>query len=74
MILVFPFRYSFKFSRIRSSVSVSTAERESSRIKMGLSFKRARAMELRCFWPPERVTPRSPTIVWYFSGKSMILS
>lgn len=31
------------------SVLVSTAETESSRIRMGASFSRARAMEMRCF-------------------------
>lgn len=45
------------------SVRVSTAETESSRIRMGASFSRARAMEMRCFWPPETVTPRSPRTV-----------
>ena len=46
-----------------SSVSVSTAESESSRMRMGASFMSARAMELRCFCPPESGTPRSPTTV-----------
>ena len=39
-----------------------------------LSYLKPRAMALRCFCPPERVTPRSPTMVSYPSGKSMILS
>ena len=45
------------------SVRVSTAETESSRIRMGAFLSRARAMEMRCFWPPETVTPRSPSTV-----------
>ncbi len=32
----------------------------------------ARAMEVRCFWPPERVTPRSPTMVSKPLGNSRI--
>ena len=30
----------------------------------------ARAMAVRCFCPPESVTPRSPIIVSYRAGKS----
>ena len=33
---------------------------ESARISTAESFRSALAMELLCFWPPERVTPRSP--------------
>ena len=44
-------------------VLVSTAETESSKIKMGALRINARAMEMRCFWPPETVTPRSPSTV-----------
>jgi hypothetical protein len=32
----------------------------------------ARAMAVRCFWPPERVMPRSPTVVWKPRGNSRI--
>ncbi len=32
----------------------------------------ARAMAVRCFWPPERVMPRSPTRVWKPRGNSRI--
>ena len=32
----------------------------------------ARAMAVRCFWPPERVTPRSPTMVSKPRGNSRI--
>ena len=34
----------------------------------------ARAMATRCFWPPESFTPRSPTRVWYPSGKAEMKS
>ncbi len=61
--VVFPARLFFRLSRMIFSVRVSTAETESSRIRMGASFSRARAMEMRCFWPPETVTPRSPRTV-----------
>ena len=38
-----------RLSRMIFSVLVSTAETESSRIRMGASLSRARAMEMRCF-------------------------
>src|SRR5256885_1361343 len=56
--------------KIRSSVCVSTLERESSRIRMRGSRATARAIAVRCFCPPESVMPRSPTIVSYFSANS----
>ena len=43
------------------SVSVSTEEVASSRIRMRGSVSRARAMEMRWRSPPERDWPRSPT-------------
>ena len=69
-----PFLFSFKFAKICSSVSVSTAESASSNIKIGAFFLIARAMELLCFCPPDSVTPLSPTMVSYPSGNAMILS
>ena len=45
------------------SVSISTADVVSSRIRMAGSFNRALAREILCFWPPDRPTPRSPTMV-----------
>ena len=72
--VVLPCLVSMRFSSICSSVSVSTAESESSSMRIAESFKSALAIELRCFWPPESVTPRSPTMVLYSSGKPMILS
>ena len=44
-------------------VAVSTLAVASSRIKIGGSFKSARAIESRCFSPTLNFTPRSPTTV-----------
>ena len=35
----------------------------SSRMRMRGFFRKIRAMETRCFWPPESMMPRSPTMV-----------
>ena len=43
------------------SVATSTLLVESSRIRMRGSVSSARAIAMRCFWPPLRVEPRSPT-------------
>lgn len=40
----------------------------------GRIFRNTRAMEMRCFCPPERRVPRSPTKVSYPSGSSWINS
>ena len=45
------------------SVSASSAEVGSSRIRIGASFKNARAIDIRCFSPPDSVPPRSPMTV-----------
>mmetsp|Transcript_2322 Transcript_2322/g.5901 ORF Transcript_2322/g.5901 Transcript_2322/m.5901 type:complete len:81 (+) Transcript_2322:199-441(+) len=45
------------------SLSASRAEVASSRSRMSPERTSARAMAMRCFWPPERVTPRSPHLV-----------
>ena len=74
MSLVTPDRFSPRRARIFASVSLSTAERESSKTSTGVLRMRVRAMETRCFCPPERVTPRSPTSVAYPSGKAWICS
>ena len=63
MILVAPVRSRSSAARILSSVWVSTAESESSKMMTGVFFVSIRAMTTRCFWPPESVTPRSPTMV-----------
>ena len=48
---------------IRSSVALSMALVESSKIRMRGSVRKARARAMRCRCPPDRVTPRSPTSV-----------
>ena len=47
----------------RNSLSASRSEVASSRRRMGGSFRKARAMAMRWRWPPESLTPRSPTRV-----------
>ena len=46
---------------IFASVSVSRALVASSRMRMGGFLRKMRAMEMRCFCPPDRSVPRSPT-------------
>ena len=48
-IVVFPALVERKFSKIVRSVLVSTAETESSKIRIGAFFIKALAMEIRCF-------------------------
>ena len=48
---------------IARSDSVSSAEVASSRIRIGASLRIARAIAMRCRWPPDSRTPRSPTCV-----------
>ena len=48
---------------IAASVVASTEEVASSRIRIRGSASSARAIATRWRWPPERVSPRSPTIV-----------
>ena len=55
---------------MRASFSGSMLAVASSRMTMGASFKSARAIEMRCFWPPESAAPPSPTIVSYPSGSA----
>ena len=59
---------------IFSSVSVSTAERQSSNISnLGFLIK-ALAMDILCFCPPLKLTPLSPSSVLYlFSNPSISL-
>src|SRR5262245_17461042 len=56
-------------SIIAASVPTSTALVGSSRIRIGASLMKARASEIRWRSPPERRIPRSPTSVWYPSGR-----
>ena len=46
---------------IFASVSVSSALVASSRMRIGGFLRKMRAMEMRCFCPPDRSVPRSPT-------------
>ena len=62
-IVVRCFMTSCRRRRMRSSVSVSTLESASSRIRIRGSRITARARAVRCFCPPESVIPRSPTMV-----------
>ena len=55
-------------SWMSASDSESRLEVASSRIRMRGSARIARAMETRCRWPPESLTPRSPTTVSYPSS------
>mmetsp|Transcript_1429 Transcript_1429/g.5214 ORF Transcript_1429/g.5214 Transcript_1429/m.5214 type:complete len:205 (+) Transcript_1429:116-730(+) len=52
----------------RRSDSLSNADVASSRSKIRGSLMMARAMEMRCFWPPETRPPPMPTLVSYPSG------
>ena len=49
----------FQLCPTRISLSLSSALVASSRIRMGGFFRNTRAMAMRCFWPPESLTPRS---------------
>jgi hypothetical protein len=61
VITVRPFMSRSKASTTRCSDSLSSAAVGSSRIRIGLSRMIARAMPIRCRWPPESERPRSPT-------------
>ncbi len=54
--------------KIVSSVLESTALVASSRSSTRGSMSTARASAIRCRWPPERLSPRSPTVVSYPPG------
>jgi hypothetical protein len=62
-ITVRPFISRSRPSITRRSDSVSSAAVGSSRIRIGLSRITARAMPMRWRWPPDSVSPRSPTTV-----------
>mmetsp|Transcript_119437 Transcript_119437/g.297901 ORF Transcript_119437/g.297901 Transcript_119437/m.297901 type:complete len:97 (-) Transcript_119437:223-513(-) len=51
------------------SLSVSKALVASSSSSTAGLRTNARAIAMRCFWPPLSCAPRSPTSVWYFLGK-----
>ena len=48
---------------MNASLSLSRLDVASSRIRMRGSARIARAIAMRCRWPPETFTPRSPTTV-----------
>ena len=72
--VVRPFANSFKDFATAYSLSLSSAEVASSKINIGGFFKKTLAMLMRCFCPPESLTPRSPTYVSYLSFKFCINS
>jgi len=55
--------YLLKLFIILSSVLLSTADRESSNIRMEGRLTMALAIDILCFCPPDKFTPRSPTKV-----------
>ena len=63
VITVRPFISRSSASITSFSDSVSSAAVGSSRMRIGALRMIARAMPMRCRWPPESVSPRSPTIV-----------
>mmetsp|Transcript_99167 Transcript_99167/g.222199 ORF Transcript_99167/g.222199 Transcript_99167/m.222199 type:complete len:130 (-) Transcript_99167:62-451(-) len=56
---------------ISHSDLVSSALVASSRKSTEGFFSKARAMAIRCFWPPENWLPPDPTKVSSFSGRSL---
>ena len=65
IMVVLSFVIVFRLVKIFSSVSVSTADKQSSKIKILGFLIIALAIETRCFCPPDNVTPLSPKIVLY---------
>mmetsp|Transcript_12944 Transcript_12944/g.51657 ORF Transcript_12944/g.51657 Transcript_12944/m.51657 type:complete len:116 (-) Transcript_12944:1008-1355(-) len=61
--VVLPLAASFNCATISFSVLVSSADVASSKMRIGGSFRMARAIATLCFSPPLRRRPRSPTIV-----------
>ena len=57
-----------------ASFSGSVNAVASSKMMTGASFKMARAIDIRCFSPPERFAPPYPTFVSYPSGSADIKS
>src|SRR6185437_10460197 len=74
MSAVRPARASRNERRISASVWVSTAESASSNSTMHGRRANARANAARCFCPPERLIPRSPSRVSYPPGNCEIVS
>jgi hypothetical protein len=61
--MVLPFAACSKAAWTILSLSESRELVASSRRRIWGLRMRARAMETRCFWPPERETPREPMLV-----------
>ena len=74
MIVVLPTASFSNVSWIFASVTLSSAEVASSRIRIGGFFRKIRAIEILCFCPPERSAPLSPTFVSNPFGISIISS
>ena len=72
IMVVRPFASSSREDCMRCSVTVSSAEVASSSISICGFFRKTRAMDMRCFCPPDSITPRSPIYVSYPSGMSII--
>jgi hypothetical protein len=68
MVVLLPLRSWARAWLTRVSDSASRAEVASSRIRISGSLSRARAMAMRCFWPPESWVPRAPAAVSRPSG------
>jgi len=74
IIAVRPLRASRSDRRISASVCVSTADSASSRSTIAGFRASALASAARCFWPPDRLIPRSPSTVSYPPGNASIVS
>ncbi len=68
MVVLFPRKRAARAELTRVSDSASRAEVASSRMRMSGFLTSARAMAIRCFWPPESWAPRAPTEVSSPSG------
>lgn len=68
IVVLFPRRRAARALLTRVSDSASRAEVASSRMRMSGFLTSARAMAMRCFWPPESCVPRAPTCVSSPSG------
>lgn len=68
MVVLFPRRRAVRAELTSVSDSASRAEVASSRMRISGFLTRARAMAMRCFWPPESWAPRAPTAVSRPSG------
>lgn len=62
-----------KHRQVTFSLSLSRAEVASSNNKIFGCRRRALAIAIRCFWPPESCVPLSPTRVLYFCYKNIQL-